>query len=408
MNIGVIGGGASGIMAAITAAREGAGVTVLERMNRVGKKILATGNGRCNLTNTGINVSRYHGKHHEFCMNAFKEFGYNETINFFEDLGIVCKNEYGKIYPMSDQASAVLDVLRFEMQKLNINEECEFEAASVKKKGNVFAVYSKDGRKKEYDRVIIAAGGKASPNLGSNGSGLDIALSLGHKIIEPLPALVQLKLNMPYLKSMKGIKFIGRVRAGCKDKTVQTEDGEILYTDYGISGPPVLQLSGAVVKMIDEGLDPWIEVDMFPDIDEKNVEKFLSERFKRQPLKSMEFSLIGLINKRLIVPILKCAGVSDIHKECKCASNEEILKISEILKRWKMPAVGSRSWTEAQVTSGGVDTSEINPDTMESKIVKHLYMAGEIVDIDGDCGGFNLQWAWSSGHVAGLHAAKDK
>lgn len=268
-------------------------------------------------------------------MNAFKEFGYNETINFFEDLGIVCKNEYGKIYPMSDQASAVLDVLRFEMQKLNINEECEFEAASVKKKGNVFAVYSKDGRKKEYDRVIIAAGGKASPNLGSNGSGLDIALSLGHKIIEPLPALVQLKLNMPYLKSMKGIKFIGRVRAGCKDKTVQTEDGEILYTDYGISGPPVLQLSGAVVKMIDEGLDPWIEVDMFPDIDEKNVEKFLSERFKRQPLKSMEFSLIGLINKRLIVPILKCAGVSDIHKECKCASNEEILKYLKYLRDGK-------------------------------------------------------------------------
>ena len=405
-NIAVIGGGASGMIAAITAARNGAKVKVFERMDRVGKKLLATGNGRCNFTNSNINIGRYHGRNVEFFNGAYNYFDLNKTIDFFEKLGINCRvEEGGKIYPYSGQASSVLDVLRYEMNKQNVEEICGSEVVSIIKKGESFNIFLKDGKSFKADRVIIAAGGKASPNLGSNGSGYRLCESFGHKLIKPIPSLVQLRLSSPFLKSLKGVKFDGEVKVYCNEKMLRKEFGEVLFTEYGISGPPILQLSRSAVESLENGGNPYISVDMFPQFEYEELFNIIKNKFYISPEKPLDFSFVGFINKRLINSILKQAEIDNIHKECGSLSNKEINSILKVLKEWTFKVTGYKSWSEAQVTAGGIDTKDINKNTMESLLIKGLYFAGEIMDIDGDCGGFNLQWAWSSGYTAGYFAS---
>jgi predicted Rossmann fold flavoprotein len=404
----VIGGGASGIMAAIIAARNGANVIILERMNRVGKKILATGNGRCNLTNMYIDIQRFHGKNPNFAYAALSRFDVKQTIDFFESLGVACKEEEGgKVYPFSDQASSVLDVLRYELSTLGVEERCGSEVERILPNKNGFSVILKDGIKINGERVIIATGGKASPNLGSNGSGYSLAEALGHTIISPMPALVQLKLNASFLKALKGVKFIGEASIESGKKTLRKERGEILFTDYGISGPPILQLSRKANELLSDKSTPWIVIDMFPDLEENELYELLKARFENNPTKPLDFSFVGLLNKRLIPVVLKEAGIKSLQIPCKQVTNDEINNIIKILKYWKIEITGTQSWMSAQVTAGGINVKEVNPQTMESKLVKGLYFCGEVLDIDGDCGGFNLQWAWSSGYVAGIHSALD-
>lgn len=405
MKIAVIGGGASGLIAAIAAARNGAQVTIYEKMNRVGKKILATGNGRCNYTNIDMSIHRYHGKNIKNAEAVLNYFDLHATLNFFEDLGISpYVGELGKVYPSSLQASSMLDVLRYEVQRLGIEEVTDCEITELRKSKDKFSIIGKSGSF-QADKVILATGGKASPQLGSDGKGYDIAKSFGHKIVETFPALVQLKLEGKYFKRISGIRFDGTVK-GFTDKGVVREDeGEILFTEYGISGPPVLQISRKVIEELNKKNKVFVAVDMFPHTTQLELYDILSARFGRIGYKSIEEGLIGFINKNLIPVVLMEAGFEDLKKKCGKLNKKEIYKTIDILKGWKFEVTGHNTWQQAQSTAGGVDMSEVNPKTLESAKVRGLYLSGELLDVDGDCGGFNLQWAWSSGYTAGYFSS---
>lgn len=401
MKIAVIGGGAAGLVAAIAAARNGAEVSVYEKMNKVGKKILATGNGRCNYTNMYMSMDRYHSKNINMAESAMNYFDRDKTISFFENLGIYPYiDQSGKVYPNSLQASSVLDVLRYETLRLNVQEITDFEVRELRKSKDKFSIIGMENAF-TADKVILCSGGKASPQLGSDGSGYEIAKSFGHKIIEPFPALVQLKLAGKYFKRITGIRFDGIVRSFTESKTIREEEGELLFTDYGISGPPVLQISRKVIEAINRNERVFIAVDMFPNLTKAMLYDILKDRFFHIGYKSMEDALIGFINKKLISVVLSEAGFENIQKECGKLSKKEIFKIIDILKEWKFEVTGHNTWQQAQTTAGGIALTDINPNTMESTKVKGLYFAGEVLDVDGDCGGFNLQWAWSSGYTAG-------
>ena len=404
MKVAVIGGGASGLVAAIVAARNGAQVSIYEKMNRVGKKILATGNGRCNYTNMKLSAECYHSKNIDRAKNVMEFFDLYKTLDFFEDLGIYpYVDESGKVYPNSLQASSILDVLRYEVKRLNIEERTDFDVRELRKSKDKFSII---GRSTEFaDKVILATGGKASPQLGSNGWGYQLAKSFGHSIIEPFPALVQLKLKGKYFKRISGIKFDGVVRGYINDKLIREEEGEILFTQYGISGPPILQISRRVIEEFNKGREPYILLDMFPSYTKIDLYTILEERFRKVGYKTVEEGMIGFINKKLIPVVLYEAGFDKLDKLCKRLNKKEIYKIIDILKEWKFPVAGHNSWQQAQSTAGGIDLKQVDSKTLESLKVKGLYFAGEILDVDGDCGGFNLQWAWSSGYTAGYYCS---
>lgn len=401
----VIGGGAAGMVAAISAKRNGAEVTILERNPRLGKKILATGNGRCNYTNRFLDVKNYHGKNPKFVYSPLSQFNVDETLSFFETLGIApAVEEGGKVFPLSFQASSVLDVLRYELEELGVEILYDAFVKDIEKKKEKFSVKLKDGKKIKGDKVIISTGGNAMPSSGSDGNGYNLAKGLGHSVVEVFPGLVQLKLEEDFLKSIAGVKVIGTVTLMHKNKLLREDRGDILFTNYGISGPPILQLSRKSLELLNSGKSPILKVSIIDSMDKEELRERLNMRFSNMPKKTVEIGLIGLINKKLIPVILKEIKVDRL-KNVANLSNEDIEKLASILTDWRFEIKGSKSWTDAQVTAGGIDTKEIDSSTMESKLIKGLYFAGEIIDIDGDCGGFNLQWAWSSGYIAGQNAS---
>lgn len=403
----VVGGGAAGLFAALIAGREGAEVAIIERNQRVGKKILATGNGRCNLTNIDLHISHYHGQNPQFAYSALQAFDNYQAIDFFEHLGIAHKvEEEGKVFPFSNQASSVLDVLRYEVERLGIESIVESEVKEIHKLGKGFELITKDGKKYFAHKVILAAGGKAAPNLGSNGSGYSLAEKLGHRLVDPFPALVQLKLAEPFLKQIKGIKFDGAAEILVKGKPLAQAQGEILFTEYGISGPPIFQLSRTTAEKLRTNHDVWIKVVILPTWSKEKLDQYLKKRWQDGPEKSVHFSFVGFINKQLVPVVLKQVGIEDLNKPVSTLTPREKEGILHLLQDWRFQVIGTNSWTAAQVTAGGIDVRDINPMTMESKLVPGLYFAGEILDIDGDCGGYNLQWAWSSGYAAGKSAAR--
>lgn len=402
----IIGGGAAGMIAAISARRQGAWVTILERNPRVGKKLLATGNGRCNFTNVNADAESYSGSNPKFVYGALAAFSPEQTIQFFEELGIQHKiEEYGKVFPMSDQASSILDVLLHELQQSGVRIICNAFVSSLVKKGEKFLIGTEDGKIYEGDRVILAAGGKAMPSSGSDGNGLKLAADLGHRITGIFPALVQLMLEGPYFKRIEGVKFKGRAEVIYNKKIIAQDKGEILFTNYGISGPPILQISRKAGELLSQNKEPILKVVLMDEMSMDEVKELIIRRIEYAPSKTVEFSFVGLINKRLISVVLMEAGIDDLKRRVSDLSALEIEHIAVLLTDWRFKIRGTRSWPSAQITAGGIDTCEINPNTMESRLVKGLYIAGEIMDIDGMCGGYNLQWAWSSGYLAGLHAA---
>ncbi len=403
----VIGGGPSGMVAAIVAARNGAHVMVIERMQRVGKKLLTTGNGRCNLTNRRPHTSRYHGQDPAFVEGVFAQLSFEQTIAFFEELGIgFVEEDDGKMFPVCQQASSVLDVLRYEMTRLGVTEMCDAIVQSVKPKHGKLRCICGNERVVECDRVIVCAGGKSSPNLGSNGGGYKIAQAMGHSIVEPFPALVQVKLDAPYLKRIAGVSIQAEAQAWVDGRLQRTETGEILFADYGVSGTAILQLSRTISESTLQGRSTTVRLDLFPVLSHDALVALIQQRIAHAPHKPIDFSFVGLLHKRLIPIILQMAGTTELQRPCAELADHEIARIASTLKAWTLPAVGTQSWMFSQVTAGGVDVAEIDPITLESKLVPGVYFAGEILDIDGDSGGFNLQWAWSSGIVAGTHASQ--
>ncbi len=399
-NIFVIGGGASGILAAIVAKRNGSNVTILEKNPRIGKKILATGNGRCNYTNIKVDKDAYN--HPDFVHAVLNQFSVSDAIGFFEELGIAPKIEdYGRAYPLSEQASSIIDVFLYELHRLEIKIITEVVVNSIEKKGNKFNISTSSNQHYQADKVIIATGGKAMPSTGSDGLGYPIARKLGHHVTTIFPALVKLTLESPYLKQLDGVKISSRVQLLNRNQIVQEEFGDILFTKYGISGPTILDISRKANELLNQKDSPIINVILIDSIPRKEIEI----RFQKFSDKPVDFSLIGLINKRLISALIKEAGINKQNTLISDLDYSEIQKIISLLYNWEFRVTGSKGFEDAQVTAGGIDVNEINSQTLESKLVSGLYFTGEVLDIDGLCGGYNLQWAWSSGYVAGKNAS---
>lgn len=395
----VIGGGASGLVAAIFAARQKNKVTILEHKDKIGKKILATGNGKCNYTNLYQSPECYRGSDSSFAMKVLSKFDVNQTIEFFKELGVYPKEKKGYVYPNSEQASSILEVLRLELLSLKVKIICEVHAEKIHKEKARFRITTNKG---DFlaDQVILATGGCASPNLGSDGSGFDLAKSLGHRIIKPLPALVQLKSDAKYFKTLAGVRTQALIKLYINDVLTKEEEGELLLAAYGVSGIPIMQLSRFASKALDEKKKVYLIIDYLPNISMEELIFLLKDRIKRNPQRTVEEILIGLLNNKLNFVAIKEAGLDPLSL-CSSVGKNKVKDLSLQLKEWKVNIIGTNPFDQAQVTAGGVDTTQINPDTMESKIVKGLYFTGEIIDIDGTCGGYNLQWAWATAAVAG-------
>lgn len=401
--IAVIGGGASGLMAAITAKKSGKEVIILERKDRILKKVLITGNGRCNITNVNANISNYFGKNISSVENILNRFTPQDTMDFFNELGIVCNEENrGKVYPLSGQASSVVDALRFEAEKLGIKIETGFYVRKIEKDGFKFRIYSEDRKKIEAGRVIIAAGGQSYPELGSNGSGFELAKELGHSVTKLSPSIVQLKTEKNQVKGLQGIKTDVAVTAYGNNKKICTYDGELLFTDYGISGNVVFNIS--FVMPLYKNVE--FEIDFMEKFDYNELYEMLKERKRILSHLTMENYFNGMINKKLGQFLSKVSGIEKLSKPVKDLNDSDIRKLCTVLKKYRVKILETTGFKNAQVTAGGVSLDEVNTEILESKIVKGLYFSGEVLDVYGECGGFNLQWAWASGYIAGENAAK--
>lgn len=400
----VVGGGASGMAAAICAAREGAFVTILEHKDRLGKKILSTGNGKCNLTNEDMKSSYFRSDNLEIVESVLASFGYAETIHFFEELGVCMKNRQGYIYPASEQASAILDVLLMEIRHLKIEVITNAKVIAITKKDESFIVKT-DDREYSAERVILAAGGQAFAVSGSDGSGYMLAKHLGHHLSPVVPALVQLRCREDFYKQLAGIRTQGTVTLYVDDALEASDAGELQLTGYGISGIPVFQVSRFAAKALARKKEVYAELDFFPAMNDEAFADFFLQRQATQGYKTMEEFFVGIFPKKLALVFLRLAG---IHNEQVTGeiSERKLLRLARLCKHFRTQVTDTNSFEQAQVCAGGIRTDEIDEKTMESKVIPGLYIAGEIMDVDGICGGYNLQWAWASGCLAGTAAAK--
>ena len=409
----IIGGGASGMAAAIAAAGPGREVTILEHMDRVGKKILSTGNGRCNLTNSRLDAGCYRSSEEDFPMKVLEKFSWEDTLGWFRSMGLEVKDRQGYYYPASDQASSVLDILRLRLKELKVNVVCGVEPVSIKPSSKGFLVRGKEGniqdsghKEREFfaDALILAAGSKAAPNTGSDGSGYRLAKGLGHNIIRPLPALVQLRCQGNYYKQMAGVRTEADLTLYADEVPVARDRGELQITDYGLSGIPVFQLSRYGARALDGGSRVVVKVDFLPSKTKKETLTYLTKQKECFPQRSGEELLLGLLNKKLALVLLKLAGLKP-SEPVQNWSRKQIEALCRQIKSYEALVQSVNPFANAQVCSGGVDTREVDPDTLESRIHPGLYIVGELLDVDGICGGYNLQWAWATGTLAGRTAS---
>ena len=392
----IIGGGASGMMAALTAAENGRSVLLLERQSRVGRKLLATGNGRCNLTNYNTSPARYHGED-GFCTYALCAFDVGSTLQYFASLGLLTVSEdSGRVYPMSNMAGSVLDVLRYGLEQPAIEVVTGQTVTAVKKTANGFTVRTETDAF-TAGKLILAAGGCAGSKVGGVMDGYRLAKALGHHRTALYPSLVQLKTDPTYPRALKGVKAECGITVLRGSGTVAENRGEVLFTEYGVSGPAIFDISRAVATG-GEGL--VCALDFFPDWDLREVLDWL--RMRRQTMQAHEAStlLVGSCHTRLGQMLCKAAGFTS--QPAASLTDSDLERIARQAKHFALPITGTCGFDQAQVTAGGLQTGEFDPQTMQSLLVPGLYACGEVLDVDGDCGGFNLQWAWSSGHLAGL------
>ena len=404
LKIAIIGGGASGLMAAIAAAKNGAKVDIWERNDRVGKKILATGNGKCNFANKDFDMKHFHGENLSIPEKVLNHFTVEDTQLCFESLGMLCKAKDTLLYPYSEQASSVLDVLRFAVSDLGVNIFTEETVTDIKVLENGAFQVSSQKITQRYDRVIITCGGYAAPKTGSDGKGYKLAQKLGHKITKTCPALTALKVKDNDFKAISGVRSQAEVTLLVDGKEVSTEKGELQLTDYGISGIVIFQLSRMAGMGLLDKQRVTAKIDLCPDIDMHTLSFLLRKRKHQFMEHDVDTYLSGLINKKLGLYLAKKVNMS-LNTCVKNIPDETIQRFANLLKAWQVEIVETNSYEQAQVTAGGISFDKID-DTLQSKIHKGLYFAGEVLDVDGKCGGYNLQWAWSSGYVAGISASK--
>lgn len=404
MKVGIIGAGASGVFAALILKQNYIDTTVIERNANALKKIYATGNGRCNFTNRNVSYKNYHGENPKFTISAIKKFDNYDVIEFFNDMGIPeVELENGKIFPKSLQASSIVKQMMCLANHLEVEFIYDSFVDDVRKNGNVFEVKS-NGSLCKFDYLIIACGSKAYKKSGSDGNGYILMEKLGHNIVKTHPGIVQLRLNGDSFKKMSGTKFKANAKLVVDDKEVFEFYHDVLFTDYGISGPTILQLSGEAIRAKNKGLDVKIRIDTV-DLDENKLYEHLIYIISLNYYKKIKELLVGLINDNLIEEVLNQAGINYDINVCEL-SKEEIYKLAHTLKNLEFSVSGYKDEDSGQITCGGVDTDEINPSTMESKKIKNLYIIGEIMDVDGDCGGYNLQWAFSSAYSCAMSIIK--
>ena len=400
MTVLVIGGGASGMAAALTAAEAGHRVLLAERQSRVGRKLLATGNGRCNLSNLHASPAHYHGAAVDFCRPALERFPSEETLGWFERLGLLTAAEpSGRVYPASNMAGSVLDVLRYALERPEIELRTGCVITQLRHRGGAFTARMENGETLTAERVILAAGGAAGSKVGGVMDGYQLAKQLCHHRTALLPSLVQMKTDPTYPRGLKGVKAEADIRVLRGREVLAQGRGEILFTEYGVSGPAIFDLSRAV-STGGEGL--LLTLDLLPQLDMAGTLRWLRERQASLGAHEAALLLTGSVHTRLGQTVVKRAGLTS--QPVSSLTEDALWRIAAGLHSFTLPVTGVCGFDQAQVTAGGLRTEEFDPRTMQSLLVPGLYACGEVLDIDGDCGGYNLQWAWSSGRLAGLLA----
>lgn len=394
----IIGGGAAGLCSAVYLKKKNPDVTVriLESGTRVGKKLALTGNGRCNITNRNVEISRYHGNDVEFCRYALEKYDLSFTETFFEEIGVPFVFENDKGYPASLQAASVVDCLRFAADELGVITNFETKVTNIQISQGNYKIIA-DNLNFLAKNVIVASGlFSGGDRLGCDGSMLNLLKKAGFSTVETSPAIVQIKTVTDIVKQLKGIKINALASLKSNSNVIRKEFGEVLFCDYGLSGPPILQISREVSRTKEKCT---VSLDILPDYTFSEVCNILSERKKNLFFRTFDEFFTGLLNKRLGQIILKSVGIK-LSDKAENLNERQIKQLASVLKNFEFEVTGTTGFSNSQVTAGGLATVNFNAQTMESKESKGLYAVGEILDIDGDCGGFNLQWAWSSAFCA--------
>lgn len=399
MELAIIGGGAAGMMAALTAAEwTDRSVVLLERQPRLGRKLLATGNGRCNLSNLHCAPRHYHGQSPDFVRPALEALGPEDTLAYFRRLGLLCRAEAsGRVYPLSDQANSVLDTLRLSLEAFGVTVRTECQVTAITPQPPGFLLTTSAGPL-SADKVIVTAGGAASPKLGGTRDGYQLLRSLGHRCTKLHPSLVQLRTDTTYTRALKGVRAEAAVTLYRRSEVLTRQQGEVQFTDYGVSGPVIFELSRTAVTA--EG-PLTLSLDLLEPLSQGALVELLAEKQRLLPGLTLENLLTGVLHNRLGRTIIRYSG-RKLTQSVSGLSRRDLAGIARSCKDFRLNVTGNQGLEHAQVTAGGLRTDQFDPDTLESRCCPGLYAAGEVLDIDGDCGGFNLQWAWSSGHLAGL------
>jgi predicted Rossmann fold flavoprotein len=385
----VIGGGASGICAAISTIRRGESVIICEKMPQLGKKILVTGNGRCNLLNDDMSEVNYNSNARHIVRTIFGKFGKSKTLDFFKELGLETYSKEGRIFPITNQASSVLKVLEMEVARLGIPREFNFNCSGLTFFKNKVQVSSKSGKTIEGHKVIIASGGKTYPATGSDGGMYEIVAQLGHTIIQPVPSVVPLLVDDPLCHQLQGQRIFAKAKYLIQGRKGNEVLGELLFTKYGLSGTCILDISEDISIALNRfyQTEVFVSLDLVPFMNKGQLRNILEKR--RKTNLAEESMLVGILPNKV------SSSLKGIFK------NNDLNAAVNSIKDRRFKVKGTRGWNEAEFTNGGINLSEVNSNTLESNILKGVYFAGEILDVNGKRGGYNLGWAWASGFIAG-------
>jgi len=411
----VIGGGASGMSAAVSYQKmqqdrlgKTGRVLVLEKNDRVGKKIQASGNGRCNLSNHDMAMTHFHSHQVQWVENVLRLVDPESVMTFLADIGILVTSEGNKIFPMSKNSASVVDAFRFAMKEMEVELESDCDVDTIEKEEEIFHIHDKLGRDYFSKHVIISCGGACAPNLGTTGDGYKWLSRFGHKVYSPKPSIVQLVTENSVTKTLSGLKLECDLSLNSKDMLLAHQYGEVLFTDYGLSGPAVLQVSGVVSRHNRKNglsIPMTISLKLFNDEELRQIRAEIGRRISVWGERTLDQLLIGILPGKISAMLLKTALGRPLSILIATLSNEDIETIVRALKAWKFEVLGTKSLEFAQTTIGGADVSEFSCETMESRLVPGLYACGEVLDVDGDCGGYNLTWAFASGILAGRSLA---
>ena len=411
-NVIIVGGGAAGMMAAIFAARNGQNVTLLEKNEKLGKKIFITGKGRCNITNASEIEDLFSAviSNPKFLYSGFYSFTNDQVIHFFEELGVATKIERGnRVFPVSDHSSDVIAALAREMQRLKVKVQlhCEVKELLINNEKEIKGVRLANGKKMTADAVVVATGGISYPSTGSTGDGYRFARNCGHKVTELFPSLVPMEVKEWYAKELQGLSLKNiEIHITDGKKKLYDEFGEMLFTHYGVTGPVILSASSIVGKTLVKK-ELVLHIDLKPALTEEQLDKRLLREFEANHNKQFKNAIDSLLPAKLRPVIIELSGIEE-EKKVHEITKEERLNLLRLIKDFHMTLTGLRGYNEAIITKGGISVKEIDPGTMESKLIKNLYFAGEVLDLDAVTGGYNLQIAWSTGYLAGISAGQDK